>query len=88
MHTIYSNFADFITYNGVVLALSGFVYAQEQMAGIFGVLELEFRNPESRLVCDAVFDCVSKLVTPVLRILDDDVDEGLNMGRSSPAVVL
>jgi hypothetical protein len=33
MHTIYSNVADFITYNGVALALSGFVYAQEQMAG-------------------------------------------------------
>ncbi|KAH8784761.1 hypothetical protein F5882DRAFT_462127 [Hyaloscypha sp. PMI_1271] len=27
MHTIYSNFADFITYNGVALTLSGFVYA-------------------------------------------------------------
>jgi hypothetical protein len=53
--------------------------------GIFGVLVLEFRNPESRLVCDAVFDCVSKLVTPVLRILDD---EGLNMSGSSPDVVL
>jgi hypothetical protein len=61
---------------------------QEQLAGIFGVPELESRNPESRLVCDAVFVCVSELVTPVLRILDDDVDEGLNMGESSPAVVL
>jgi hypothetical protein len=27
VHTIYSNVADFITYNGVALALSGFVYA-------------------------------------------------------------
>jgi hypothetical protein len=27
MHTIYSNFADFITYKGFALALSGFVYA-------------------------------------------------------------
>jgi hypothetical protein len=88
VHTIYSNFADFITYNGVVLALSGFVYSGTVGRVHLVFLVLEFRNPESRLVCDTVFDCVSKLVTPVLRILDDDVDEGLNMGRSSPAVVL